>query len=73
MWVYIKNRDGTYSVGFYEPLNALRGHGGIWHGDRDYSDIDAACERVNYLNGGAGGPPPEEPVAEESVATAAPS
>jgi hypothetical protein len=45
MWVYIRSEPNLYTVGFYDPS-------GEWHTDSDFSDREAAAERVHYLNGG---------------------
>lgn len=43
-WVYIQSEPNCYTVGFY-ALN------GDQYTDSDHSNIDAAADRVQYLNG----------------------
>ena len=45
MWVYVRNREGFYTVGFYDPS-------GKWHPDSDWDSREDAAKRVHYLNGG---------------------
>lgn len=45
MWVFLKNKDGVYEVGFYTP-------DGSWNPTDKYETNEEAAMRVNYLNGG---------------------
>lgn len=45
MWVYRKNAEGKFEVGFFMPDKQ-------WCGESVYDTADEAAARVNYLNGG---------------------
>jgi anaerobic selenocysteine-containing dehydrogenase len=52
MWVYSKstNTKGiSYLVGYFDPQ-------GAWHQESEWDRREDAAARVNYLNGGQGGP-----------------
>ncbi len=57
MYVFLKSettsfREATaylFTVGFYDP-------DGKWIAESDHDMLDEAAARVNYLNGGRGGP-----------------
>lgn len=45
MWVYRKEADGTYQVGYFTP-------DGKWFAESTHEHSYQASARVNYLNGG---------------------
>jgi hypothetical protein len=47
-WVYRKEEDGAYLVGYYVPWT------GAFVGMRQYAEEEKAVRLVNYLNGGDG-------------------
>ena len=44
-WVYMRTKDGDWTVGFFDP-------NGIWHPESDWDNPDDAAARTHYLNGG---------------------
>lgn len=45
-WVYINSESGMWTVGFYDPF-------GKWIAESDHPSVEAAADRVHWLNGGA--------------------
>jgi hypothetical protein len=45
MYVILKNEEGSYCVGFFDPR-------GIWHCYREFNNLSEAESHVHYLNGG---------------------
>lgn len=45
MYVYIRSEPGLYTVGHYAP-------DGSWVAESDHEGLEAAAERVHWLNGG---------------------
>lgn len=43
-WIYIKSEPGLWTVGYYDPA-------GKFHPESDHDNIEAAAERVHFLNG----------------------
>lgn len=44
-WLYINSEKSLWTVGFYKP-------DGKWEAESDHDNIQAAAERVHWLNGG---------------------
>ena len=44
MYVYINSEPGLWTVGFYRP-------DGRWEPESDHQSIEAAAQRVAWLNG----------------------
>lgn len=46
MYVYIRNNQGFYDVGFFHPTN------GQWFSESEWPSSNEASNRIHWLNGG---------------------